>query len=132
MAVGTIILGVVEDSDEEVDTRVGEGTTASITGRSRAACTSQVTNTEPLLQTNSSSEETFAAKYKVNRPRPRVVRSEMKEAVVAEQMLHHHTWTVLRSMTVSRAVAIRCEEEHLPETKPSGQATVVPGVKVRP
>ena len=68
VAVDTIILGVVDDSDEAVDTRVEEGTTARITGSSRVACTSQVTNIEPLLQTNSGSGETFAAKYKVNRP----------------------------------------------------------------
>ena len=100
VAVGTIILGVVGDLDEVVDTRVEEGTTARITSCSRVACTFQMTNIEPLLQTNSGSGETFAAKYKVNRPRPRVVRSAMKETVVAGQMLHHRTWTVPRSHSV--------------------------------
>ena len=61
MAVDTTILGVVEDMVEAVGARMKEGT-ASITGHSRAACTSQVISIVPLLLTNSGSGEIFAAK----------------------------------------------------------------------
>ena len=75
MAVDTKILGVV---DEVVDTRVEEETTTSITGRSRVVCTFQVISIEPSHKTNSGNGETFAAKYRVNRPRTRVAHSGMK------------------------------------------------------
>ena len=77
VAVDTTILGVVEDMVEAVGARVEEGT-ASITGHSRAVCTSQVISIVPLLLTNSGSGETFATKYRVNRPRTRVAHSGMK------------------------------------------------------
>ena len=132
MVVDTKNLGMVDDSDKVVDTRVEEETTASIIGRSRVLCTFQVISIEPLHQTNSGSGKIFATKYRVIRPRTRVAHSEEKETVVAGQMLHHRTWTAPRSTTVSRAAAIRCEVKHLSETEPSGQVTEVPGVKVRP
>ena len=91
MAVDTKILGVVDDLDEVVDTQVEEGTTASITGRSRVVCTFLVISIVPLHQTNSGSGETFATKYRVNQPRTRVAHSEMKEMVVDGQILHQRT-----------------------------------------
>ena len=61
VAVDTTILDVVEDTDEAVDARVEEGT-ASITGHSRAVCTSQVISIVPFLLSNSGSGEIFATK----------------------------------------------------------------------
>ena len=68
VAVDIKILGVVDNLDEVVDTRVEKERIASITDRSRVVCTFQVISIEPFRQTNSGSGEIFAAKYKVNRP----------------------------------------------------------------